>query len=233
VRPGYRVGDRRMRRHEWVTTSVVTAVALGMLTFGWLGDRVANAQTVRGTTSAPSCTYTSQLGRQYHSIQFGNAVGVAVSANGMGYWIGTDVGDTFTCNMPTVWGSWISGQQSPPPVVAVAAPSSGGIFLARSDGEVAAFGTAVPHGSIPAGTTLAKPIVGIAVDAATGGYWLAAADGGVFSFDAPFYGSMGGQRLDAPIAGITAMPDGGGYRLVAADGGIFDFGDATFGGSAA
>ena len=35
------------------------------------------------------------------------------------------------------------------------------------------------------------------------GYWLAGADGGVFSFgDAGFYGSMGDQHLNAPIVGI-------------------------------
>ncbi len=31
------------------------------------------------------------------------------------------------------------------------------------------------------------------------GYWVAASDGGVFSFgDARFYGSMGGKHLNAP-----------------------------------
>jgi hypothetical protein len=29
----------------------------------------------------------------------------------------------------------------------------------------------------------------MATDAATGGYWLVASDGGVFSFGAPFYGA--------------------------------------------
>ncbi|MGA2305055.1 MAG: polysaccharide deacetylase family protein [Acidimicrobiales bacterium] len=63
------------------------------------------------------------------------------------------------------------------------------------------------------------------------GYWLAARDGGVFSTDAPFYGSMGGQHLDQPVVGMAATPDGRGYWLVAADGGIFSFGDARFSGS--
>jgi hypothetical protein len=63
------------------------------------------------------------------------------------------------------------------------------------------------------------------------GYRMAAADGGVFSFCAPFYGSMGGHPLNQPIVGMAATPDGGGYWLVAADGGIFTFGDAGFYGS--
>jgi hypothetical protein len=33
-----------------------------------------------------------------------------------------------------------------------------------------------------------QPVVGIALDKTTGGYWWWRADGGVFSFDAPFYG---------------------------------------------
>jgi len=31
-------------------------------------------------------------------------------------------------------------------------------------------------------------VVGMAIDRATGGYWLVGADGGIFSFNAPFYG---------------------------------------------
>ena len=64
------------------------------------------------------------------------------------------------------------------------------------------------------------------------GYWMVAADGGIFTFgDAGFYGSEGGKDLNAPIVGMAATPDGKGYWLVAADGGIFTFGDAGFYGS--
>jgi hypothetical protein len=64
------------------------------------------------------------------------------------------------------------------------------------------------------------------------GYWLVAADGGIFSFGDPlFYGSTGGLTLAQPIVGMAATPDGKGYWLVAADGGIFSFGDAVFYGS--
>ena len=60
------------------------------------------------------------------------------------------------------------------------------------------------------------------------GYWLVAADGGVFSFGAAaFHGSMGGQAPQRPVVGMAATPDGGGYWLVAADGGVFSFGDAA------
>jgi hypothetical protein len=36
---------------------------------------------------------------------------------------------------------------------------------------------------------LNAPIVGMATDSATGGYWLVASDGGIFSFNAPFDGA--------------------------------------------
>jgi hypothetical protein len=64
------------------------------------------------------------------------------------------------------------------------------------------------------------------------GYWMVAADGGVFCFgDAEFHGSMGGQPINAPIVGVARTRSGGGYWLVGADGGIFSFGDAEFFGS--
>jgi hypothetical protein len=66
------------------------------------------------------------------------------------------------------------------------------------------------------------------------GYWLVAADGGVFTFgDAGFFGSAANLRLSQPVVGMAATPTGMGYWLVAADGGVFTFGDAGFFGSAA
>ncbi len=66
----------------------------------------------------------------------------------------------------------------------------------------------------------------------TGGYRMAASDGGIFSYGgAGFYGSMGGRALVRPIVGMAATPDGNGYWMVASDGGIFSFGDAHFYGS--
>jgi hypothetical protein len=61
------------------------------------------------------------------------------------------------------------------------------------------------------------------------GYWLAAADGGVFNFGAaPFHGSMGGTPLNAPVVGTANTPTGG-YWLAASDGGVFSFGAPFFG----
>jgi peptidoglycan hydrolase-like amidase len=83
-------------------------------------------------------------------------------------------------------------------------------------------------GNLPGGTTLAgdQPSGGV------GGYWVNAADGGVFSFgNAQFYGSTGGMRLNQPVVAIASTHDAAGYWEVASDGGVFSFGDATFHGS--
>jgi len=86
--------------------------------------------------------------------------------------------------------------------------------------------------TVSAVTILNQPMVGMASTHDGGGYWLVAADGGVFSYgDAVFYGSMGGQTLNKPIVGMSVTPDGAGYWLVASDGGVFSFGDAAFYGS--
>ena len=83
---------------------------------------------------------------------------------------------------------------------------------------------------------LSSVMVAMATDPATSasdqGYWLAAADGGVFAEgSAPFYGSLGALHLQGPIVSMAATPDGKGYWLAAMDGGVFSFGDANFFGS--
>ena len=96
--------------------------------------------------------------------------------------------------------------------------------------SVSAFGSAPDYG--PQGMTLNSPLVGMAARPTGAGYWLVAADGGIFSFgDASFFGSTGSLRLNKPIVGMASTPSGNGYWLVAADGGIFAFGDAAFHGS--
>ncbi|HUA94588.1 MAG TPA: hypothetical protein VMB82_03580 [Acidimicrobiales bacterium] len=96
------------------------------------------------------------------------------------------------------------------------------------------------YGSPSFGSTsrlhLNKPILGIASTPSGNGYWLVAADGGVFGFGgAAYYGSVPGLgiNLSKPIVGIASTPSGNGYWLVAADGGVFGFGGAAFYGSLA
>jgi hypothetical protein len=75
---------------------------------------------------------------------------------------------------------------------------------------------------------LAGPIVAEASTPTGSGYWLAASDGGVFSFgDARFFGSAASLHLNKPVVGIVPTPSGKGYWLVAGDGGVFAYGDAV------
>ena len=66
-------------------------------------------------------------------------------------------------------------------------------------------------------------------DADGSGYWLVASDGGIFAFDAPFKGSMGGKDLAKPVTGMVRYGDG--YLMVGEDGGIFNFSSLDFAGS--
>ncbi len=92
-------------------------------------------------------------------------------------------------------------------------------------GSTVAVVVAAPDGTSPAGP-------GSRYTYAAPGYWLVAADGGLFAFgSAGFFGSTGGHPLNQPVVGMTATGDDRGYWLVAADGGIFAYGDAGFYGS--
>ncbi|MGA2304265.1 MAG: N-acetylmuramoyl-L-alanine amidase [Acidimicrobiales bacterium] len=77
----------------------------------------------------------------------------------------------------------------------------------------------VPFGGAPLGpnslTTPDTPVVGMAPTPDGKGYWLVAADGGIFTFgDAGFYGSTGALTLNTPVVGMAATPTGNGYWLV-------------------
>jgi hypothetical protein len=95
-------------------------------------------------------------------------------------------------------------------------PASGGPIPGVS-GEVVRISDPAPAGQLGANL---------------GGYRLAAADGGVFTYGAfGFYGSMGGRHLNQAVVGVASNPIGPGYWLVASDGGIFNFGTSDFYGS--
>ena len=103
-------------------------------------------------------------------------------------------------------------------------PSVGdGLLLAPTSDQVVAFAGSAGLPGPPAPPPAAP---------ANSSYWLAASDGGIFTFgNAGFYGSTGGLRLNQPVVAMAPSPSKGGYWLVASDGGIFGFGDAAFHGS--
>src|SRR5580704_2397914 len=121
---------------------------------------------------------------------------------------------------------------------APAAPSAGasswrqGAEWLLGGGNPPVYLPSAPFYGWPAAGSLSKPIVGMASTPDGDGYWLVAADGGIFTFgDARFFGSAAQHPLSHPIVGMASTPDGDGYWLVAADGGVFTFGDAGFFGS--
>jgi len=86
--------------------------------------------------------------------------------------------------------------------------------------------------SVEDGTLPDPEAVATIVDDDPPGYFLAATDGGIFTFGgAGFFGSTGGVKLNSPIVGMAPHPSGRGYWLVATDGGVFTFGEAGFHGS--
>ncbi len=99
-------------------------------------------------------------------------------------------------------------------ITAVSPPGSGGVDVTVTNGK----GTS---------STNALDRFGYHV-----GYWLAASDGGIFSYNVPFDGSAGATPLNKPVVGAASTADAGGYWLAASDGGVFSYGDATFFGSA-
>jgi hypothetical protein len=161
-----------------------------------------------------------------------------------GYWFVARDGGIFSYGDAAFHGSLGATTLNSPVVAMAATPTGGGYYLAEANGKVAAgsdathpFGDAKlftdGHGHTDASPYhLNRPLVGMATTPTGNGYWLLAADGGIFSYgDAAFYGSTGNLHLVSPVIGFSPTRDGHGYWLFAADGGIFSFGDATFHGS--
>ena len=105
-----------------------------------------------------------------------------------------------------------------------------------ANSSVIALGDAVViagyNGSVGGVNGLNQPLITMAPTPSGQGYWLAAGDGGIFTFgDADFFGSTGGMPLNQPVVDMVSTPSDKGYWLVASDGGLFIFGDSDFLGS--
>ncbi len=79
-------------------------------------------------------------------------------------------------------------------------------------------GAAIAFGQSPSvgspGTVSRAPVVGLAITPSNHGYWVVAADGGVFTYgDAGFFGSNGARVTNAPTVGIASTHTGNGYWL--------------------
>jgi hypothetical protein len=181
----------------------------------WLLNAYRSATPFGGAQLSPqSCTSLNGAS--------GSWSGMAVAADGKGFWLVSTNGALMGCgSMPAPLGGTTNLALAAPIVGMAATPDRGGYWLVAADGGVFSFGDASFYGST-GGIALDKPIVGIAATTGGKGYWLVASDGGVFAFgDATYQGSMGGQKLNAPIVGMAVNPAGPGYWLAADDGGVF------------
>ena len=148
-----------------------------------------------------------------------------------GYWLVAADGGIFTFGDARFFGSTGAVRLNQPIVGMAATPT--GTAIGWWPPMVAFSPSVTPLLRLYRDLHLNAPVVGMAATPDGHGYWLVAADGGIFTFgDAGYFGSTGAMRLNQPIVGMAATPDGQGYWLVAADGGIFTFGDAGYFGSA-
>lgn len=81
----------------------------------------------------------------------------------------------------------------------------------------------VPTALVSATVRLTSPIVARAATPSGRGYWLVAADGGIFAFNAKFHGAMGGRCVSDSIVGIATSKRGDGYRMAGRDGLVYAF----------
>ena len=165
------------------------------------------------------------LGLERATIKFGSKPAHVVSANATTATVIVPAGK----GAVNVSGSSLIGAGSRHALFDYPGADSASYRTVAADGSVFNFGGAHFYGS-PGGSTTA-PIIGMAVDHATGGYWLASSDGNVYNFNAPYLGSTQGAPLNQPIVGMVATGDAHGYWFFARDGGVFAFGDARFAGS--
>ncbi len=101
-----------------------------------------------------------------------------------------------------------------------------GYWLVSADGDVFAFGEAVPHGSLPESNVPVNNIVSIAATRSGDGYWLAGADGRVYAFGGASRDDLSGKGI-SNIVGIAVTSSQLGYWLAGADGKVYAFGGAA------
>jgi hypothetical protein len=166
------------------------------------------------------------------------AVAHVKKTNDHGYWLVGHDGGIFSFGQAAFYGSTGNLRLQRPVVGITPTMDHKGYWLVGSDGGVFAFGNAGYYGSIPglgiapAGSRteprLNAGIVGIVPSADGRGYFMVAADGGVFAFgDAQFEGSCPGIGGCGSRA-VAVVPDGTGhgYWLVTAQGHVQTFGNA-------
>ncbi len=159
-----------------------------------------------------------------------------------GYWLVGSDGGIFNYGSAGFYGSTGSMVLQRPVVGMVTTPTGTGYWLTATDGGVFSFGQTQFYGSLPGlgfkpfgsglPNALVLPVVGMVPSHDDNGYFMVAADGGIFAFgDAKFEGScysIGGCTQNG--LAVAVMPDatGNGYWVVSSLGSVYGFGDAPY-----
>ncbi len=208
------------------THPAVVAIAAPATGAGYYVLRANGAVNAYGVTSYGSLNPTS--------LSLGDsATGIALDPATGGYWIVTSNGVVqglrapFRGDVHIAPGEW---GQYPAAVAIVGATTGAGYYVLRANGAVNAFGV-TSYGSLAGklhyGATAPVVAVALALDPATGGYWIATSTGDVANFNAPNYGSPLTSRpasdAGVPVSGLAALANGTGYRVLFANGTIETF----------
>ncbi|MCP4960217.1 MAG: hypothetical protein GY925_13235 [Actinomycetia bacterium] len=233
--------DQATAPSEQVTLagSVTDDAATGSLDIEWTtlsgpGTVIFADSTVASTTATFTTpgTYVLQLSADDGQVTRSDEVEVEVSALD-GYWILNAAGAVKQFGSVDHHGDLSDGSLAAPASAIAPTASKDGYWVAQSNGAVTAYGDAFDAGGLDDLSVVPTfPIVSMARSTEGDGYYLLGEDGGVFAFNAPFYGSTGDIVLDLPVVSLVAHPLGDAYWFVARDGGIFAFGpEAGFYGS--
>lgn len=115
-------------------------------------------------------------------------------------------------------------------VKTIAATPNAGYLILSAAGSIFHFGPATSHGDESAHLPFRRRAVSMAVDPATGGYWILNSNGSIASFDAPNSGSLAGKLHHTRAVAIAADPQKG-YLILTSDGAVHAFGGAKWRGS--
>ena len=138
--------------------------------------------------------------------------GMASTPTGDGYWLVDAAGAVSSHGSAVSYGSMAGQHLNAPINHIVATPDGRGLAGGLRRGDLQFRGRR--PSTVPWAASISTPAGGRhrADVRRAAGYWLVAADGGIFSFgDAAFHGSMGGQHLNRPVVGISPDHATGGY----------------------
>lgn len=148
------------------------------------------------------------LGDLLGEVLVGDAVGIAASLGGTGYWVATSAGDVrpfgdaedhgSTADVPLVL-----------PVVGIASSATGaGYWLVAGDGGIFTFGDAEMFGSLGA-TPPDAPVVTMQATPTAQGYWLVDAAGRIYPFGDAVDLGTGEGAFEGLVVGAVPIVEGG------------------------